>query len=95
LGAYTLVRLVRLVFGAYYVILFVRVVLSFVRLPSYHPVQRTVGRSCEAATEPLLSPIRTALRRYQAGSQWDFSPLVLYLLMVLAEGVIVRALLGW
>jgi uncharacterized protein YggT (Ycf19 family) len=80
--------LIHLAFKIYYAILLVRVILSFVRLPSYHWFQRTVGWFCEAATEPLLSPLRRALGRYQAGSGWDFSVLVLWLLLSLVEGFV-------
>ena len=88
------VILIHLAFKAYYAILLTRVILSFVRLPSYHPFQRTVGRFCEAATEPLLAPLRRALMRYQAGTGFDFSPLILWLLLGVAEGMVVKALVG-
>ncbi len=86
--------LIHLAFRAYYAILLVRVILSFVRLPSYHWFQRTVGRFCEAATEPLLAPIRRVLHRYQAGSGFDFSVLVLWLLLGVVEEAVIRALTG-
>ncbi|MBC7287682.1 MAG: YggT family protein [Armatimonadetes bacterium] len=89
-----LVGFIRWVTDAYGLILLVRVLLSWLRLPEWHPISRTVGRFCVALTEPLLRPIRRWLEPYQRGSGFDFSPVVLYLLIIVARAVIERGLIG-
>jgi len=84
--------LVRCAFSAYYVLLLGRVILSWVRLPSYHPVHRRIGPFLYAVTEPLLKPIRRLLDRYQARSGVDFSPLVAWVLLEVVRMVILRLL---
>ncbi len=75
-------------------ILLVRVILSWLRLPPWHWASRTIGRFCYAVTEPLLKPIRRMLAPYQRSSHFDFSPLVLYLLVIVARALLERLLLG-
>lgn len=87
------VWLVHTCFVAYYTILLVRVVLSFLRLPPWHWASRTIGSFCYRATEPLLAPVRRAIDRYQRNSGLDFSPIVLYVLLLVCERVITMALL--
>jgi len=87
-------QLVGLAFSVYYLLLFGRVILSWVRLPPYHPVHRRLGPFLYAVTEPLLRPIRRVLHRYQSGYGIDFSPVVAYVLLEVAHRVILR-LLGY
>lgn len=87
-----LISAVHVLFLVYYVILFARVILSWLNLPPYHPFRRRFGPVLMALTEPLLRPVRRLLHRYQSASPLDFSPLVLYLLLWAAEHLIVRAL---
>jgi YggT family protein len=87
-----LIFAVQLLFRVYYVILFARVILSWLNLPPYHPFRRRFGPFLILVTEPLLRPVRRLLHRYQSASPLDFSPLVLYLLLYAAEHLIVRAL---
>jgi len=86
--------LIHQAFSIFYAILIVRVVFSFLRLPPWHWASRTIGAFCEAVTEPLLRPLRRWLDRYQRASGFDFSPLLLYFLMVVAERVVIRLLAG-
>lgn len=85
-----LAHLVRIAFSIYYILLFARVILSWLNLPPYHPIPRRFGPFLYAVTEPLLRPVRRALQRYQYASRIDFSPLVLYLLLLVAENLILR-----
>lgn len=85
-----LAHLIRIAFGIFYLLLFARVMLSWLNLPPYHPIPRRYGPFLHAVTEPLLRPIRRALQRYQYASRIDFSPLVLYLLLLVAENLILR-----
>ena len=86
--------IIALLFNAYYVILLARVIMSWVRLPSYHPFMRSVGPMVYALTEPLLKPIRNALRPYQGGVPIDFSPLLLWLILGVVEALLYRVLAG-
>lgn len=65
-------------------LVFVHVVLSFVMSP-YHPVRQTIDR----LIEPLLSPIRRLLP--QTG-MFDFSPLVLIILVQLISSILLSLL---
>jgi len=80
-------------FNVYYLIILVRVVFSFLRLPPWHWASRTIGAFCYAVTEPLLAPLRRLLNPYQGRTGIDFSPLLLYVILTLAEQMIIRALL--
>lgn len=66
-------------------LVFVHVILSFVMSP-YHPVRQAVDR----LIEPLLSPIRRILP--QTG-MFDFSPLVLIILVQLISSILLNLLL--
>lgn len=90
----TLVPVVRALFVAYEILVIVRVVLSYLRTPSYASPWLRAWVLVYAATEPLLAPIRRALARYTRGSPLDFSPLVLILLLSVAERLIIRILLS-
>jgi YggT family protein len=89
-----LVLAARALFITYEVLVIVRVVLSYLRTPSYTSPWLRVWVFVYAVTEPLLSPIRRALARYTRGSPLDFSPLVLILLLSVAERLIIRLLLS-
>lgn len=87
-------NLIYLIFQAYYIVLLVRVVMSWVRLPSSNPIMATVGPVVYGLTEPLLRPIRNLLRPYQGGVPIDFSPLLLMLVLGLVQGLILRLAAG-
>jgi uncharacterized protein YggT (Ycf19 family) len=89
-----LVNLVRALFTVYQILVIVRVVLSYLRTPSYASPWLRAWVFVYATTEPLLAPIRRALSRYMRGSPLDFSPLVLILLLSVAERLIIRLLLS-
>lgn len=86
------VRVVQVVFGIYMAILFVRIILSYFRTPSYLSPWLRVWNFFYGATEPLLVPIRNVLRRSMRGSAVDFSPLILWLLLYVAQMLIIRLL---
>ena len=81
-----LVALVNLLFQALYILLLLRVVLSWVPgLDDRHPAVQFVHR----ATAPVLTPIRRVLP--PAGGL-DLSPMVAILLLIVAQRVVVDAL---
>ena len=60
--------------NAYSLVVFVRVIVSWIQLPPNNPVVHY----SRVLTEPLLEPIRKLL---PAGGGLDFSPLILLLLL--------------
>ena len=67
-------------------LIFVAVILSFFMDP-YHPIRRGVDN----IVEPMLAPIR---RVVPAVGMFDFSPLILILLIQLIKGLLVTLLLN-
>lgn len=84
--------LISVLFQVYNVILLVRVVMSWVRLPSHHPLMQSLGPLVYGLTEPLLRPIRTWLRPYQGNVPLDFSPLLLMVGLSVLESLLLRIL---
>jgi YggT family protein len=82
-----------LILNAYYVLLLVRVIFSWLDLRRPHPILMQIQRIAYGATEPLLRPIRNVLSRYQRGMPLDLSPLIAWFLIELVRRLLVRALL--
>ena len=87
--AVPIVRLIQGFFYLYFAVLLIRVILSWLRTPTYTSRWLPFWNFVYAVTEPLLAPIRRLLMRYQRGTPLDFSPLVLILLLQLAETLII------
>jgi YggT family protein len=73
-----LFRLIRALFGLYYLVLIARALLPMLGVSYAHPVMRFIYQ----ITEPLLGPIR---RRLPPTSGLDFSPLVLMIILWFLE----------
>jgi YggT family protein len=86
--------LLALAFQAYFIILLVRVILSWMSLSSQRGIAANIGLVVYNLTEPLLRPVRNALRPYQGRSGIDFSPLVLWLVLSVVEQLALRLLAG-
>ena len=71
----------------YLVVLFARVVLSWIRLP-YNPIVQAIFR----ITEPVLSPIR---RRLPVTWGIDFSPMIVFMLLLAIRIVVVGSMLDY
>jgi YggT family protein len=87
-----LAAVVNQVFNAYYLIVVIRVVMSWTSSSWRSPTAVTVGRFVYGVTEPLLGPIRRALRPYLGNTPMDVSPLVLCMLISVVQQFAVRAL---
>ncbi|HEX6766577.1 MAG TPA: YggT family protein [Polyangiaceae bacterium] len=72
-----------LILDAYTTVVFLAVVLSWLGLSPDNPVVRV----CRALTEPVLEPIRKALR---IGDGIDFSPMILLIGLQLLRRVLFR-----
>jgi YggT family protein len=81
-----IVSLIDLLYWVFWVLILARVILSFVRISPYHPLQRTVYQ----LTEPFLAPIRRFL---PPTSGLDFSPLIALLLLEVVRRVLFGILL--
>lgn len=81
-------HLVSLLFEAFNLILFARVLLSWVRLRRGTFLADRLAPALYSLTEPLLAPVRRALRPYQGATPVDFSPIIL----ILALGVVAAVL---
>jgi YggT family protein len=77
---------VHLIFLLLQLLVFARVVISWIRVDRYHPVVRFIYK----VTEPMLRPFRAVLRIGPGGI--DFSPLILLLVLWIAEQLILSLL---
>jgi|YNPBryantNP2012_1023418.scaffolds.fasta_scaffold01064_5 YggT family protein len=78
---------IRAAFNVYVLCLIARAVLPMLGMSYAHPVMRFLWN----VTEPLLAPLR---RRLPIAGPLDWSPLVLILLLWVAEGLLL-ALVQW
>ena len=82
-----LMQVVRLIFWVLQLLVFARVIISWVRVDPYHPVVRFIYR----ATEPMLRPFRAVLRVGPGGL--DFSPIILLFVLWIAQQIIINLLM--
>lgn len=69
--------IIDLVFGALYVVLFARIIFSWIRVSPYDETWGPIVRTVYEITEPILAPIRNALPPMGG---LDFSVLIVFLL---------------
>ena len=79
-----LVRLINIISQFLIILVIVKVILSYFMDP-YHPVRRTIDN----LVEPLLAPIRKVVPLV---GMFDFSPLVLIILVQILASVLIRFL---
>ena len=85
-------QLIRIIFSAFYVILLLRVIFSWVPVSGRSPALLQLRRFSNDITEPLLQPIRRLLAPYQRSAPVDFSPLLLFAILRVLENIITRLL---
>ncbi|MGI8573803.1 MAG: YggT family protein [Egibacteraceae bacterium] len=74
---------------AYYLILIVRIILSWVPNPPA-PVL-PIARGVSALTDPLLMPLRGVLPPVRMGAvAFDLSPIVLFFIIIILQGLFCR-----
>jgi YggT family protein len=81
-----LAALLKLVLEAYFWIIIIRAILSWVNPDPYNPIVRFLYR----VTEPVLRPIRQRLPTYQMGI--DLSPMIVLLVIYFLEWWVVGSL---
>lgn len=74
-----------LIFNLFYIVLFIRIIMSWVSPYPRNEFVRQVRAISFMLTEPLLAPIRNVL---PAAGGLDFSPLILILLLGVVERLI-------
>ena len=75
-----------------YLLIFIRVILSWLPVSRGNPLIRLLF----SLTEPILSPIRALIKKSplgEAGMVLDFSPIIAYLLIMLAQHLLTALLL--
>lgn len=85
-----LVSIINAIFTFYQIILFARIIFSWIRLDPYHPVWGPIQRFVYDMTEPLLAPIRRMMPQM---GMFDFSILILWLLLGVAQSILIRILI--
>ena len=83
-----LVAIINLVCYACYVLLLLRVLISWFDVSPYSKG----GRIVTAATEQVLKPIRRALMPLQGRAGLDFSPVVAFVVVLLVQRVLITVL---
>jgi YggT family protein len=80
-----LIGLVRTLFELYSFVLLARVLISWFQVDPYNPIVRVLYQ----LTEPILAPIRRLL---PSTGMMDFSPIIAFIVIRLAEEVVVSLL---
>lgn len=76
-----LVQLINVIANVLLMLVFVSVLLSWI-LPPFHPIREAIDR----LVDPLLNPIR---RMIPAAGTFDFSPLVLMIIIQFASQILI------
>ena len=84
-----MVEFIMTLFRIYEVIVIIRVLFSWIRVDTYHPVVQWIYR----LTEPLLEPIRRLIPTGRIGI--DFSPFILLLALSLVRQMLLRMLFSF
>ncbi len=81
-----LLPIIELLYWLFWILILVRIVLSFVQISPYHPLVQIVYQ----LTEPILQPIRNIMPRT---GMIDFSPLIALLLLGLLRRLLYMLLI--
>lgn len=85
-----LVPIINAIFTFFQIVLFARIIFSWIRVDPYHPVWGPVQRFVWEMTEPLLAPIR---RMMPQTGMFDFSILILWILLGIVQSILIQILL--
>ena len=86
-----LIQIISALFTLLTILIFARIIFSFVQVSPYHPTWGPILRFVHQATEPLLAPIRNILPPMGG---FDFSPMLLLIGANFLQGIIIRTLSG-
>ncbi len=82
-----LLRTVDLFFSVYIMLLFARVILSWIRPGGYNPLYIQITSMVHAVTEPILGPIRSLLPTV---GMIDFSPIIALIILRVLRGAVLE-----
>lgn len=82
---------INIIFRAYTILIFARVIFSWIRVDPYHPTWGPILRFIYQATEPIMQPIRNIL---PSMGGLDFTPIIVLIGLDLLRGVIINILIG-
>lgn len=88
-----LLKIVNLFFQFIYIMITLRIILSF--FP--RPINPSISRIIYQITEPILAPFRSLLGGFMprgAGYYLDFSPMLALIFLNIIRGIIIRILLA-
>ena len=86
-----LIQIISALFTLITILIFARIIISFVRVSPYHPTWGPIITFIHQATEPLLAPIRNILPPMGG---LDFSPMLLLFGLNFLQRVIINTLAG-
>lgn len=84
MSSIVLVQLINVIANVLLMLVFVSVLLSWI-LPPFHPIREAIDR----LVDPLLNPIR---RMIPAAGTFDFSPLVLMIIIQFASQILISVI---
>ena len=87
-AGYQVANLIHLIFRLLQLLVFARVIISWIPAARYHPVVRFIYN----VTEPMLRPFRAVVRVGPGGV--DFSPMILRVVLFVVEQLIVSLVTG-
>jgi YggT family protein len=73
-----IISIINLVFNILYVLIFARIIFSFIQVSPYHPTWGPIQRTVYELTEPIMAPFR---RLIPPMGGLDFSPILLFILI--------------
>ena len=82
---------INIIFRAYTILIFARVIVSWIRIDPYHPFWGPILRFVFQATEPIMQPIRRLLPNMGG---LDFTPLIVLIGMDLLRVLLINVLVG-
>ncbi|MEZ4518263.1 MAG: YggT family protein [Chloroflexota bacterium] len=85
-----LVTVINYIFAFFYILLFARIILSWVRPDPYNPTYGWAVRLIYDLTEPVLGPVRRLL---PSMGGLDFSPLIVFLLARVLQQLLIGLLI--
>ncbi len=87
---FALARILNFVVSAYTFVILLRVILSWIQIPSLRPVAVIVYK----LTEPLLKPIRKYVPPHKLGGL-DVSPMILLIILMFINSFVIRSLMQY
>jgi len=82
----SIIGIINLLFGFFQILLFARIIFSWIRVSPYDPIWGPLQKFVYEMTEPFLAPVR---RMMPPTGMFDFSILIVWILARLAQSLIV------